>query len=479
MPDLRRRFSPGRRLGIRFTPPRAPIASTGAFARQLAAMWQRLVIVAGLSLALRPAPAPAASAEALTLAACRASARADHPLVAGARAQAAAAAAREALGFAGYLPTIGGEASMQLADGALAGARAPGGGDPAQTWSALLTARQTIWDFGRTPNAHAAAEAGSDAATAELRAARAVRDTEAEAAFRTAVAAAELVTAATEAAERAQAQWKRAQARVEVGQRPRFDLIRAEVEQAQAELALVGARNAQALARAQLASACGRTALPEGIELAPPPIAPAPPQGTPDALYAEAEANRPELRAIRARQKAAEAARDAARSQYWPSLGANGAWGVRGPSPSELETGWQATAQLTVPLFAGGADQARWRETEANASLAAAQAEQLARTTRLEVDAGRLGAVEAQRRLEAAQRLQSAAEEGLRLATARYETGAGDPVEMADAQATLAQARATAVRAALDLDLAAVRLARSLGRETPDAGAAGASGAEE
>jgi outer membrane protein TolC len=377
------------------------------------------------------------------------------------------------LGFAGYLPTIGGEASVQLADGALAGARAPGGSDPAQTWSALLTARQTLWDFGRTPNGHAAAEAGSDAAVAELRAARAVRDTEAEAAFRTAVAAAELVTAATEAAERAQAQWKRAQARVEVGQRPRFDLIRAEVEQAQAELALVGARNAQALARAQLAGACGRARLAENTELTPPPAAPAPPADAPDTLYAEAEANRPELRAVRARVKAAESARDAARSQYWPSLGANGAWGVRGPAPSELETGWQATAQLTVPLFAGGADQARYREAEANAALVTAQAEQLVRNTRLELDAGRLAAVEAQRRLEAAQRLQNAAEEGLRLATARYETGAGDPVEMADAQATLAQARATAVRAALDLDLAAVRLVRSLGRETPGARAAG------
>ena len=423
-------------------------------------------MLACFSLIFSSLPRPAFAGESLTLADCRDTARADHPLVAAARAQAAAAAARQAIGFAGYLPTLTGEAAYQVADGSLSGARGAGDTGLAETYSATLAARQMLWDFGRTRNTEQAAGASVDAAAAELRAARALRDTEAEAAFRTTLAAAELVTAAEEALERALAQAKRAQARVEVGQRPRFDLIRAEVEQAQAELALVAAKNARALARAQLASACGRAALPPEVTLAPPPPRASVEEVATPAIYADAEAGRPELLAARARLRAATEAREAAESQYYPSVSAQGAWGLRGPAPSELVSGWTATALLAVPILAGGADRARVHETEALQALAGANLEQLVRSTRLEVDAGLLAVGEAHSRLEVSVRLERSAEEGMRLAEARYDTGAGDPVEMADAQATLAQARAQRVRAALDVDLAAVRLERILGRDT-------------
>ncbi len=415
-------------------------------------------------LALLLVPAPAAAE--LTLDACRGSARTQHPQVAAARAQEAAAAARRAIGFSGFLPTISAEASASAVHGGFAGAARAGtnsftGG--LETWTAAITARQTLWDFGRTLNQFQAARAANEAADAEAQVASERLEVEAEAAFRTAIAATELVQAAEEALQRADLQRKRADARVQVGQRPRFDLSRADVEVANARLALVAATNGRALAIAQLASACGLAALPAGTTLAPPPTR-APAELPPvDAARQRALERRAEIRAARARLEASEQAVEAARAHYWPTLSASGSVGFRGPEPGDMESGWQALAQVTVPIVAGGADAARVREAEALRDATAANFENLKRSVVLEVDAALLSAQEAQSRLDAATSLERSADEGLRLAEARYETGAGDAVELADAQAQLAQAQATRVRAALDVAVSLARLDRIVG----------------
>ncbi|WP_373044891.1 TolC family protein [Vulgatibacter sp.] len=435
-----------------------------------------IILSALLAVSLAPTPVVAAP---FTLQECRAAAGEDHPTLAAARAEAAAAKARSAIALSPFLPQVVGDASYFASRGSIgvtAGRGGVGGGSPVSStsrvfgpaefelWGLGLTLRQQIWDFGRTLNAHQAAVAFEEAAAAEAILATELVDIGAEAAYRTAVAAGELVESFAEAERRASAHLDLARARAEVGLRPQYDVRRAEVEVANAAYALVQAENARDIARAELANACGLAALPPEAEL----VAPAP-RGfeSPSELQASLDAaveKRPEIVAARARVEAAAQALDAAWAEWYPELAALGTLGLRGIDPGDLGPGWTATVQLTVPLITGGADLGRVRAARADLEAAQARLEAQRRSARLEGESGGLSLHQARARLEAAQRREDAAAEGLRLAEGRYETGLGDVLELADAQAELAGARADRVRSALDVSVAAAQLERLLGR---------------
>lgn len=418
---------------------------------------------------------PPASA-AFDLEACRRSARDLHPRLAAARAQAAAAEARKAIAFSGFLPSLSAEGSFTAVRGAggQASSRPAGvelsptllGAPDYEVWGVGLTLKQTIWDFGRTLHGHAAAAATQEAAEQDAQALLETLDVEAEAAFRTAMAADELVVAMEEASARAASHLARARARTEVGLRPRYDVSRAEVELSNAALALVAAKNARELARAQLANACGLAELPADGALVVPAARAAPELPSLEQAIAEALARRSEIAAAQARVEAAERALSAARALHLPSLVATGTVNYRGSDIQDLGGNWSALLQVNVPLLAGGADAARVREAEANLALARASLENTRRLVRLDIESAFLAMREAGARMAAAKALEVSASEGMQLAEVRYETGSGDALELADAQAAFASARATSVRATLDASVAAARLERALGRRS-------------
>ncbi len=429
---------------------------------------------------------PASAAE-LTLAECRESARLQHPTVAAARALAAAANARATIARSGFLPALAGDASFLAtrgSGGASLGTGRGSGGAPTtapisgsrgllgpadfELWSAGLTLRQTIWDFGRTTNAYQGAAAATDQARAQEEVAREIVDVEAEATFRTVLAADDLVAAMEEARRQAEAHLALAKGRAEVGLRPAYDASRAEVEVADAEYRLIQAQNARDLAQAQLASACGVAQLPEGTTLVVPPPREVGTIPSLDEAVAQAQERLPDMRAARLSVEVAAQRLDGAWSELFPTLGATGNLGLRGTSLDDLDPGWTATVNLSVPLISGGADLGGIREARANLAAAQANLETLDRSLRVDVQSGILAVQESRARLAAAQKREAAAEEGMRLAEGRYQTGLGNVLELADAQAALASARADRVTSSLDVSVAAARLERILGRWSDD-----------
>src|SRR5690606_17304595 len=125
--------------------------------------------------------------------------------------------------------------------------------------------QQTIWDFGRTLSRYRLARAEARQALARQQIVEELVDVAAEAAYRTALASDELVAAMEESRRQAQAHLALARGRAEVGLAAPYDVSRAEVEVAQAEVRVIQASNARDLAMAQLAIACGLEALPEGV----------------------------------------------------------------------------------------------------------------------------------------------------------------------------------------------------------------------
>lgn len=419
-----------------------------------------------------------------TLEDCRATARNQHPETAVARSLSAAAAARRAIAYSGFLPrasaqgsffagrgaggssagVIGSGSSGQFPVGTVGGSGAFFGPADFELWTANLSLQQTIWDFGRTLNRYRLARAEARQALARQQLVEELVDVAAEAAFRTALASDELVAAMEESRRQARAHLALARGRAEVGLAAPYDVSRAEVEVAQAEVRVIQAANARDLAMAQLAIACGLEALPEGVRLAD-----APPRAIPEfpsldeAIEAAMEAL-PEMREARSAVEAAERGYEAAVSELFPSLGVTGTASLRGREFDEMQPGWTAVVSLTVPIVNGGADLAGIRERRAQVAAARAEFERLRRALRLDLETALLAVQEASARLAAAEAMEKSASDGLTLAEGRYQTGLGSALELADAQSQLATARAERVQSALDLSISLARLERLLGR---------------
>lgn len=425
------------------------------------------------------------SAEEWTLEDCRTSARNQHPEVAAARALTAAAAARRAIAFSGFLPRASAQGSYlagrgagasgggligagvtvgQLPAGAVGGSGTFFGPPDFELWTASLSLQQTIWDFGRSLNRYRQAQAEARQALARQQLVEELLDVAAEAAYRTALASDELVTAMEESRRQARAHLELARGRAEVGLAAPYDLSRAEVEVAQAEVRVIQAKNARDLAMAQLAIACGLETLPEGARLAEAPPRPVPELPSLDEAVQAAMEALPEMREARAAVEAAERAYASAVSELFPSLGVTGTASLRGREFDHMQPGWTAVVSLSVPIVNGGADLATIRERRAQLAAAQAEYERLRRALRLDIETALLAVQEASARLAAAEAMERSAAEGLLLAEGRYQTGLGSALELADAQSQLATARAERVQSALDLSISLARFERLLGR---------------
>lgn len=427
-------------------------------------------------------PFEASSQVELSLEQCRRTARNQHPDTAIARSLSAAAKARRAIAFAGYLPNLtadGSYVASRGSGGASTGFSGPRVSVPAGTvteasrffgpaeveiWGGSLSLRQTIWDFGRTTNRYEATVAASRQSLARQQLVEELVDLAAEATFRAALASGDLVAAMEESRRQAQAHLDLARGRAEVGLSAPYDVVRAEVEVANAEVRVIQATNAMDLTHAELATACGMERLPEQTVLVPaPPRAPIPIPSLDEAME-EAMRSLPEIREAQAAVEVAAQELDLAWSQLYPDLGLTGSVGLRGKELGDLQPGWTALVSVTVPIVNGGADLGLIRERRANLAAAEASFTNVTRGLRLDLQGGILGVQEASARLAAAEKKEAAAAEGLRLAEGRFQTGLGSALELADAQSQLASARAEKVQSSLDLSVSLASLERLLGR---------------
>jgi len=207
-------------------------------------------------------------------------------------------------------------------------------------------------------------------------------------------------------------------------------------------------------------SADGARELPE----APPPLAPG--------LPATVLARRPDLRAAEARLAAAVSTADEAWAARWPRLALTADYGTSTTALGDLLDGdfvvWGLAADLTAPLFHGGA-------LAANAEAAAAEA-RAAQARFVAAVLRALAEVETALAAEAALR-EAAAEEDRRVAALadleaavadRVDRGQADGLDLLDARARRLGAEAARLEARLALLLARVDLRLALGDGLPE-----------
>jgi len=167
---------------------------------------------------------------------------------------------------------------------------------------------------------------------------------------------------------------RKTQARFEAGSAPKLDVIKAQVDVAQAANVLLSNARDIANARAALNRFLGR---PLGAALAPAETLSVPlPPGDLDALESAAQAQRPELRGLES-QRASAGAAAALAQQYWlPDLGLSVAKNQSQGSPSTYTT----AVGFSFPLFfwnhqRGQVAEAHHRERELDADYADLQAQ--------------------------------------------------------------------------------------------------------
>jgi outer membrane protein len=333
-----------------------------------------------------------------------------------------------------------------------------------------ITATQTIYDFGRTFGALDQAHEGEQVNRADLEATSQNILLNVRTAYFSVLAAKELVWVGEETLKNQGKHVQQVQQFVSAGTRPKIDLRSAELNLANAELALLRARNGFDLAKVALNQAMGIEG-PTDFDVAEPAEQTLGDESSAvDDLMPEALRGRPEYLRVEAEVRAQEASRRIAKSGYFPALQAFG--NFSGTKVSDTKNGdfdwglnWYVGAGLTWNLFNGMFTQRQVEDVDAGLEGLAAQRDLVRQQIRSELEAQLLAVGQAKESLRVSDRAVVTGEERLKLAEGRYQAGAGDILELDDAQVAYSNAKAQRVTAQYDLATARARLAHALGKK--------------
>lgn len=320
--------------------------------------------------------------------------------------------------------------------------------------------QQPIYDFGKTGERVSANRNLVDAVTFDYQSARDNVTMNVQVAYFSILQVQRVIKVNEEAIQQAEKHLLKAKAFYSVGKAPQFDVTKASVEVANANVNLIRSRNQLRVAKVQLENAMGihpisNYVLADTFEVHP---------FTMDLNTAKVAAyqNRPELRSANARVEFNKSLVKAEWSQHLPSLLASGAYnwnGFRWPFASRYSYG----VTVSIPIFQGFSVYAKVQQAKANVEVSEANTDMMMQSVMLEVEQNYLGLKEAEERIGATLKLVEQAEENLRTAEGRYNAGVGSAIEITDAEVLRSTARITHIEALYDYNSSLIRLYRAMG----------------
>ena len=254
--------------------------------------------------------------------------------------------------------------------------------------------------------------------------------------------------------------------KVDAGRSAPVDLLRELAEQADAQQALLAARNGVALALIALKTTLG---VSQGSDLTLSDTldsltgtSPAP-ATLQDALL-QADAHRPELAAAQRQVEAAQAGVRAARGEYAPQV-YGVAMGDAMTGSGVGRVGYTVGLTASLPLYDGGQRRADEDGAKAKLDRARADALQARQTVDGQVASAWLTVQTAAAQVQAATVGVAAAQQSYTLAGLRYNAGKSVSAERLDALSALTRAQGAVAQAKADLVIARARLQASLGHK--------------
>jgi outer membrane protein TolC len=341
--------------------------------------------------------------------------------------------------------------------------------DVPDNYRTRLDVQWLFYSGGRLEALERAARAERRAGGEDVTAARADLRLEITRAFWTLVTAREAEQVLARSLESIESYVRDLRARLDQGLIPPNELLSAEAQQSRERLASIEAANARGIAEADLRRLIGTTGsgpIEPAARLEPMSAK----VGNVEPLIAEAIAARPERRALAERVDASKARNEAARAGLRPQISVNGGYDYARPNPrifprsERWDDSWDASVNMSWPLWDGGRTRAERAETAAQTKVAEARLADFDRQVAFEVR---------QRQLELESSLAAiattadgvrAAAEARRVVAERFNAGVVTNTEVLDAQTALLQAELDRTRALVNARIAEARLARALGR---------------
>jgi outer membrane protein TolC len=255
-----------------------------------------------------------------------------------------------------------------------------------------------------------------------------------------------------------------------VGSATRADVLKARVRFSNTRLAAIQAKNAVELAKEDLSVLLK---MPEGGAIDVDTVM------TIDIVDLDAEeevqhamAYRPDLKSSECNLKSARLGISAARSGWFPSLGASFGYGWNDRKMKqnlnffENEYSWAVTGYLSLNIFDRFQTSSSVKSAKADARIAEYSLEKAKLNAAKQVRTLILTITQARERIAVASETVEQASEDLRLAEERYRVGAGTMLETIDAQVALTQAKADVIQAKCDFLIATADLALATGTKT-------------
>jgi outer membrane protein TolC len=337
-------------------------------------------------------------------------------------------------------------------------------------WNAKIEVTQLLYSGGRVNAGLRAAQLTKDVALLGFQ--RAVADTvlAVRRNFYQILLAQSLVTVREQSVNLLESQLKDVRSRFDAGTVPQFNVLRAEVELANAKPPLIRAQNNLRLARESLVRLLALddstkqdftslrvtgqlTYESRAWELAP--------------ALAQALDQRPELKQAAKQVSLYDQAIIAAGAGSKPTVSLFGNYGVHNYAFSDdaahTRDGLTVGARVSWPAFDGFLTKGRVQQAQAQRASAAIDETDARRGVELEVRQAYSDYKQALELLETQKKTVEAAEESLRLADARFKAGAGTQLDVLSAQTALTEARSNQIQALYEYNLANANLDRVTG----------------
>ncbi|MDZ8091775.1 MAG: TolC family protein [Nostoc sp. DedQUE05] len=243
----------------------------------------------------------------------------------------------------------------------------------------------------------------------------------------------------------------------------RFDVLRSQVNLANAQQNLTNARSQQLISRRQLAT---RISLPQGINIsAADPVQLAGLWNpTLEQSIVLAYQNRPELQQFLAQRNTSEQQRRQALAELGPQVSLVASYDLLDQFNDNVSVtdGYSFGVRATLSLFDGGAARARASQQRANIAIAETQFAEQRNQIRFQVEQAYSTQQSSLENVQTANTALEQAREALRLARLRFQAGVGTQTDVINSENDLTQAEGNRVTAILDYNRALAQLQRSV-----------------
>lgn len=254
---------------------------------------------------------------------------------------------------------------------------------------------------------------------------------------------------------------KTAQEKYAVGLVAKSDMLRAEVEVANAEQNLIKARNAYELSLAGLKNVIG---LDQAAEVAlTDTLTYEKYDKTLDESLAQARQTRPELAQAQAAVNMAGSGVKIAESGKLPTLSFGVSKGWNETLLPQDNGNWSMNLTASWNIFDAGVTGSRIKQAGAGLEKARQQASHTEDAVELEVRQFYLTMQEAEKRLSTTDVAVAKAEEDLAIARTKYDAGVGTNIDVIDAQLALTQAKTNYYQALYDFNVNKAKLTKAVG----------------